>query len=93
MDMNIVPKMNGIFENVMKNNQEWCSDLLLEIINELLHMASDIKKKITDKKILEEKLENGTDISQIPQIIYDSFLVNFDNFVVLLMFIFYVLDV
>ena len=33
----------------MKNNQEWCSDHLLEIINELLHMASDIKKKQTEK--------------------------------------------
>ncbi len=47
--MNIVAKINGIFENVMKNNQEWCSDHLLEIINELLHMASDLKKKQTEK--------------------------------------------
>jgi hypothetical protein len=52
--MNIVQKINGIFENVMKNNQEWCSDHLLEIINELLHMASDLKKKHG------EKTEEGT---------------------------------
>lgn len=49
MQMNIIEKMNGIFENVMKNNQEWCSDHLLEIINEILHMASEVKKK-TDGK-------------------------------------------
>jgi len=48
--MDVVSKINGILANVMKNNQEWCSDHLLEIINELLHMASDIKKKITDGK-------------------------------------------
>jgi len=45
MQMNVVQKMNGIFENVMRNNQEWCTDNLLEIINEILHMASEIKKK------------------------------------------------
>lgn len=49
MQMNIVDKMNGIFENVMKNNQEWCSDHLLEIINEILHMASEVKKRIEGK--------------------------------------------
>jgi len=45
MQLNIVDKMNGIFENVMANNQEWCTDHLLEIINEILHMASEVKKK------------------------------------------------
>lgn len=49
MQMNIIEKMNGIFENVMKNNQEWCSDHLLEIINEILHMASEVKKKSDGK--------------------------------------------
>ena len=44
--MDIIGKINGIFENVMQNNQEWCSDHILEIINELLHMVSDLKKKI-----------------------------------------------
>jgi hypothetical protein len=50
VQMDVVSKINGILANVMKNNQEWCSDHLLEIINELLHMASDIKKKHTDGK-------------------------------------------
>ena len=38
--------MNGIFENVMQNNQEWCTDHLLEIIYDILHMASEVKKKV-----------------------------------------------
>ena len=74
MKMNVVDKINGIFANVMKNNQERCSDHLLEIINELLHMASDIKKK-------EQSLANEVDMAQM---IYDSFLVNFSNFMQLL---------
>lgn len=41
--------MNGIFENVMQNNQEWCTDHLLEIIYDILHMASEVKKKVGDK--------------------------------------------
>lgn len=45
VEMGIVEKMNGIFKNVMNNNQEWCTDHLLEIINETLHMASEIMKK------------------------------------------------
>lgn len=44
IELGIVERMNGIFENVMQSNQEWCTDHLLEIINELLHMASEIKK-------------------------------------------------
>ena len=50
VEMGIVDKMNGIFKNVMNNNQEWCTDHLLEIINETLHMASEIMKKQYDKQ-------------------------------------------
>lgn len=32
----------------MNNNQEWCTDHLIEIINEILHMASELKKRNTD---------------------------------------------
>ena len=49
VEMGIVDKMNGIFKNVMNNNQEWCTDHLLEIINETLHMASEIMKRQYDK--------------------------------------------
>jgi serine/threonine-protein kinase ULK4 len=44
MALNIVDKMNGILKDVMQSNQEWCTDHLLEIINEILHMASEVKK-------------------------------------------------
>lgn len=49
IQLNIIDKMNGIFENVMQNNQEWCTDHLLEIIYDILHMASEVKKKVGDK--------------------------------------------
>jgi hypothetical protein len=74
--MNIVQKINGILENVMKNNQEWCSDHLLEIINDILHMASDISKKQGD--------ETNSGEQQIPQMVYDRFMVNFNHFFTLL---------
>lgn len=64
----------------MKNNQEWCSDHLLEIINELLHMASDIKQKLVDKP--DDPEVQG--MQTVPQMIYDSFLVNFEYFIILL---------
>lgn len=36
--MQIIEKINGVMAtNVMGNNQEWCSDHLLEIMNEILH--------------------------------------------------------
>lgn len=60
--------MNGIFENVMRNNQEWCTDHLLEIINEILHMASEIKKKQTDTKAVaggEAKFEGSAEPKKI----------------------------
>jgi hypothetical protein len=68
MQMNVVVKMNGIFENVMRNNQEWCTDHLLEIINEILHMASEIKKKQTDTKAVaggEAKFEGSAEPKKI----------------------------
>jgi len=35
----------------MSNNQEWCSDHLLEIMNEILHQAADQKKKDNDSPL------------------------------------------
>ena len=48
IELGIIERMNGIFENVMQSNQEWCTDHLLEIINEILHMASESKKNEGD---------------------------------------------
>ena len=97
IQMNIIEKMNGIFQNVMKNNQEWCSDHLFEIINEILYMASEVKKKTYGKpggaganasfeNSVEPRKIDTEDVDaneqQLPQIIYDSFYVNFDHFMV-----------
>lgn len=82
VNIGIVQKINGIFENVMRNNQEWCSDHLLEIMNEMLHMASDLKKKHTEKP--DEGKEVSKQEAQIPQMLFDSFLVNFESFMILL---------
>lgn len=84
MQMNVVVKMNGILENVMQNNQEWCSDHLLEIINEILHMASEIKKKQGEKGESDSKQIDEMQEQQLPQIIFDSFLINFEYFIILL---------
>lgn len=84
INMNIVQKINGIFANVMKNNQEWCSDHLLEIINELLHMASDLKKKQTEKADDQKQEQVSKQEAAIPQMIFDSFLGNFESFIILL---------
>lgn len=72
MELGIVDRMNGIFENVMQSNQEWCTDHLLEIINEILHMASEMKKN------------DGNQDSSVPQLVFDSFLINFEYFIQLL---------
>ena len=63
--MGIVEKMNGIFENVMRNNQEWCTDHLLEIINETLHMASEIMKKQYEKTGSANALEGAGESKKI----------------------------
>jgi hypothetical protein len=94
MKLKVVDKMNGIFKNVMSNNPEWCTDHLLEIINEVLHIASEMKKK-KDKQfeatfegsnelrkidINTEKQEDGN----LAQTIYDKFLTNYAHFFTLL---------
>ena len=69
--MNIVDKINGIMAtNVMGHNQEWCSDHLLEIMNEILHQAADLKQG---------KAESG-----LPQQVYDQLTINFKAFIKLL---------
>ena len=100
MRFNIINKMNGIFENVMRNNQEWCTDHLLDIINDILHMASEIIKKQSDRpgqgaggvatfensaeaKKIDTQVVDQSEL-QMPQLIFDSFLINFEYFILLL---------
>lgn len=64
--MQIVQKINGIMAEVVKDNSEWCSDHLLVIMNEILHLAAELKKEKPD--------------SQTPQKVFDQLLVNFKAF-------------
>ena len=56
--------------DVVKNNPEWCSDHLLCIMNEMLHLAAELKKRKPD--------------SRVPQKVFDTLLVNFESFARLL---------
>ena len=66
----ILDKINGIMDNMMINHQEWCTENLLEIMNEILHQAAELKKKAPD--------------SSKPQEIFDSLMQNFKAFIMLL---------
>jgi hypothetical protein len=68
--LQVIEKINGIMSSVMSNNQEWCSDHLLEIMNEILHQAAELKKNDND--------------SVLPQQVYDQQLINFKAFMKLL---------
>lgn len=48
--MQIVQKINGIMAEVVKDNSEWCSDHLLVIMNEILHLAAELKKEKPDSQ-------------------------------------------
>jgi hypothetical protein len=66
ISMQMIQKINGIMAEVIKDNSEWCSDHLLVIMNEILHLAAELKK---------EKPESTT-----PQKVFDQLLVNFKSF-------------
>lgn len=46
--MQVIAKINGIMADVVKDNSEWCSDNLLVIMNEILHLAAELKKEKPD---------------------------------------------
>lgn len=66
IEMNALNKINGIMAEVIKDNSEWCSDHLLVVMNEILHLAAELKKEKPD--------------SITPQKVFDSLLVNFKSF-------------
>jgi len=43
--MNIIEKINAIMAEFVTSNPEWCSDHLLVIMHEILHLAAELKKK------------------------------------------------
>jgi len=70
VQLQLIDKINGIMCNVIDKHQEWCTDLLLEIMNEILHQSAELKKLDSD--------------STLPQQVYDSLLTNFKSFIKLL---------
>lgn len=57
-------------QSVMSNHQEWCTDSLLDIMNDILHKAANLQQEKPD--------------SVIPQSCYEQLLINFNNFIKLL---------
>ena len=68
--MNVIEKINSIMAEFVTSNPEWCSDHLLVIMHEILHLAAELKKKKSN--------------STIPQQVFDDLLVNFSAFCKLL---------
>ena len=68
--MQIIDKINNIMNEFIATNPEWCSDHLLVIMHEILHLAAELKKQDAN--------------SEIPQQVFDSLLVNFKAFCKLL---------
>lgn len=62
----IVGKLNKIMQEVVTNNAEWASDHLLIIMNEILHLAAELKKNDSSSKV--------------PQQVFSKLLVNFKYF-------------
>ena len=66
MKLQLLAKINGITADVVQKNPEWCSDHLMTIMNEMLHLAAELKKHNPD--------------SRVPQKVFDSLLANFESF-------------
>ena len=50
-DHEIVVKLNKIMQDVVSSNAEWASDHLLIIMNEILHLAAEVKKQDPESKV------------------------------------------
>lgn len=51
LDHEIVVKLNKIMQDVVSSNAEWASDHLLIIMNEILHLAAEVKKQDPESKV------------------------------------------
>ena len=47
----MIEKINAIMAEFVLSNPEWCSDHLLVIMHEILHLAAELKKKKTDSPV------------------------------------------
>ena len=66
LKLQLLAKINGIMADVVQKNPEWCSDHLMTIMNEMLHLAAELKKHNPE--------------SRVPQKVFDSLLANFESF-------------
>lgn len=41
----LIRRINDIMDQIVNSHQEWCSDHLLEIMNEILHKAANLKQE------------------------------------------------
>jgi L-rhamnose isomerase len=64
--MSIIQKLNKIMADVVSTNMEWCGDHLLIIINEILHLAAELKKRDATTKVAQE--------------VFDALMINFSLF-------------
>ena len=62
----MVTKLNAIMADVVQSNGEWASDNLLIIMNDILHLAAELKK--------------NDENSKVPQQVFSQLLVNFKFF-------------
>lgn len=51
LEHDIVNKLNKIMQDLVSSNAEWASDHLLIIMNEILHLAAEVKKQESDSKV------------------------------------------
>jgi hypothetical protein len=51
LEHDIVTKLNKIMQDVVTKNQEWSSDHLLIIMNEILHLVAELKKTDAESKV------------------------------------------
>lgn len=47
----LISKLNAIMTDVVQSNAEWASDNLLIIMNEILHLAAELKKNDEASKV------------------------------------------
>ena len=51
LNLQLLNRINGIMADVVSKNPEWCSDHLLCIMNEMLHLAAELKKRKSDSRV------------------------------------------
>lgn len=51
LNLQLLSRINGIMSDIVVKNPEWCSDHLLVIMHEILHLAAELKKRKPDSRV------------------------------------------